>query len=391
MFAMAYEDPLAIAVANNNTALLIILLRRRTFPVTQSKALMLAIFWNFYDIVEILLTHVPDMQYQTGELLVKSIETKNICLVALLLKHNVNRNDGNVLLTALHTSNLDMIELLLQNGFDPSDIIIPAINTKLYDVVDMLLRYMTPLQKQKHMLLCHAVRTRSHLLVTLLLSHTVSIEHGDPLHEAVIGKDIELMNLLLQSGVDPCKSNALQTAVSMNKLCMVVLLLENMPSIRTQKGNILCKAIKNKNRDIIFLLLKHSVNLKDGDPLSVAVLENNIEMVTLLLYNGADPRKSNALVTAISLNLFNIVVLLVENTLDISHVKGELLVNAIYTNNTDLVTFLLDCEVDYSDGDPLSAAILVKNMEIMALLFRRGFTAKPHHAFCKKGIKIEKN
>ena len=367
MFSVRYEDCLYVASLSNDVKKVEALLQRGEDP-NKSRALHIAIFWGFIDIVRLLLRKITELcEVKEGCLLVMAIRTNDALLVEVLLSHGVNKNDGDVIQEALAINNLRIIEILLAHGFDPIRLLPGAIDLNLDNVVGILLPQITCESKQKGALLDRAVKTGNISLVRDLLQDGVRANEDDLLLSAVCRNNVEMIGFLLQVGF--FSQQALLHAIALNSHQGVALFLQCNKEIL--HFEVLHRGILAKDVVVVMMILEHGVSY-ENDPLLLACHESGYEMIDVLLRRGLDPFESDVLKFAISKGLLDIVILLVENTNEFNKKKGELLKTSVYTSDLFLVQFLLDSDVDLHDGDALVAAVESKNVKMVQLLLKYG-------------------
>lgn len=142
-------------------------------------------------------------------------------------------------------------------------------------------------------------RKGQHDLVDLKIESNMfsNIEHEYPVCDAVSDDAEDLLNKLLNAGLDPNRHNkyqesALFRAIRSNKPHLVRLLLEHGADVnrhREYEESALLIAIRSNNPHLVRLLLEHGADVKyEESALLRAISSNNPHLVHLLLEHGAD-------------------------------------------------------------------------------------------------------
>ena len=122
-------------------------------------------------------------------------------------------------------------------------------------------------------------------------------------------------------------------------------LIDEGADVNADRGEALNYAISLNKLDIVKVLVENGadINAGNGEPLFAAINCNKPDVVKMLVENSADANTDyEALFTAITYNKPDVVKMLVENGADVNVDNGELLQFAIQINELDIVKILVE-------------------------------------------------
>ncbi|KAF8166996.1 ankyrin repeat-containing domain protein [Mycena galopus ATCC 62051] len=294
-------------------------------------ALQAASYNGHAAIVRLLLQHGADVNPQGiewGTALVAACIVGNTQIAQLLLEHGADVNaksryDGRPLQAASCRGHTEILRLLIEYGVDANEPVGPE---------GTLLKY--------------AASRRDTEFVRFLLAHGAEVNvqdrsyHGNAIHAASCGGEIDIVRLLLECGADVNArggyyGNALQAAASRGQIEIVRLLLEHGADANMEGGtysNALYGACSEGRTEIVSLLLQHGVDVhavtkSGGNALQAASFIGHTEIVQILIKDGADVNQQsegygNALQAASFQGNIEIVSVLIKHGADVNAQQG---------------------------------------------------------------------
>ncbi|KFY22657.1 hypothetical protein V493_06435 [Pseudogymnoascus sp. VKM F-4281 (FW-2241)] len=232
----------------------------------------------------------------------------------------------------------------------------------------------------------------------LKLDDNMNIERRSALETAVMAENVQILQLLLQSGANvnfKCGyyGNPLQAAAYTGRRQIVQLLLQSgadANSVGGHFGNALQAAIFSGNELVVQLLLQWGANVNSvggryGNALHAAASTGDTQGVQLFLQSGADVNRvgghyGNALQAAVSTGDTQVVQLLLQSGADVNRVGGHYgsaLQAAAFNGDKQTVQLLLQSGADVNRvgghyGTALQTAVSFGYSDIAALLRLHG-------------------
>ena len=169
---------------------------------------------------------------------------------------------------------------------------------------------------------------------------------GLALEEAVYNNNLELAELLLKAGADPCYEDGkvLQNAIRLGYHEMVKLLIENNAQIPSldQYSIITCAVRDWYNTIELFSQAGIDVNFNDGEALWWAIKFGNLKSAEILIKNASKESIANEknLIAACNSGKFDIVRLMLEHGANPLASDGECLVRAAEEGHWHIVELL---------------------------------------------------
>ena len=218
------------------------------------------------------------------------------------------------------------------------------------------------------------------------------VEYGKSLHIAVVEGHTEIVNTLLDKGVDANShggqyGSALQAASFMGHTKIVNILLDKGADVNCQGGlygSALYAALIKGHITIANILLDKGAGAYDN-ALQTASFDGDIDIVHILLDKGADVniqggRYGNALQAASFMGHIDIVNILLDKGADVNSQSGQFgnaLQAASFKGYIDIVNILLVEGADVNSvggyyGNPLQAATFHGHIEIVNILLDKG-------------------
>ncbi|MDR3179352.1 MAG: ankyrin repeat domain-containing protein [Holosporaceae bacterium] len=200
-----------------------------------------------------------------------------------------------------------------------------------------------------------------------------------PLVNAIQVANNAIAKRLIAGGVDLNIETPLCCAIKWYNADLAALLLENGADVN--KGNPLCIAIQNEMNNIAVSLINHTdinvnaVSDEYGSPLAGAIYANNYNLVTLLLEKKATVSKNLPLHMAIQNGMNELIIPQIKkNVIDVNTLlAGETLLScAIAKNNTPLAKFLIENGANVQVNDLFHLAARKRNYDILKLLIDHG-------------------
>lgn len=201
----------------------------------------------------------------------------------------------NILGHASRFAHLDIVQYILENGgieLTSLDSLKKAIKVASQFNHPHIVKYLVEFTRRKY-------GNDSVSDESFKTSTQYSRQSSDDLEKAVIENDIDMVEFLLGTGVDPNRKMSqykilpLEYAILIGNVRLVKLLLKYNPDVPTQRH--FQMAVKKKNPEsyqIIKLLLKNGLSIIP-DNLRYAIELQNVKLVKLLLKYGADPDVDN--------------------------------------------------------------------------------------------------
>ncbi|MDR2794208.1 MAG: ankyrin repeat domain-containing protein [Holosporaceae bacterium] len=211
-----------------------------------------------------------------------------------------------------------------------------------------------------------------------LLSNPTNNAHS-PLVDAIQVTNDTIAKCLIANGVDLNIDAPLYYALLFDNVDLAVLLLKNGADVN--KSNPLCIAIQKKMNYIAISLINHSnidinaISDEYGSALDNAIYANNHDLVTLLLEKGATINENSPLNIAITNQMNELIISLIkQNIIDVNrYSQGEtLLYRALVGKNNTIARFLIDNGADVNICNPLCPVALMGNEDILELLIEKG-------------------
>lgn len=258
-------------------------------------------------------------KYPTAELLVQAGATSDS-----LVRVAVENKQKNLLIAAL------------DGGADPNPGLAPAINGGLSDYVGLLFK-------------AGAKTSDAELLKAALGQGT-----------------LDILKLMLENGTDP--NLGILPAVAANNLQATQLLIEKGGNAATQ--GLLNQAVKNKNAQLIDLLLKNGANASDA--LKDAVTVGEIGIVKQLLTAGADGTRADILMASVSKNNADLTGLLLSAGAN----PEQILDATVSAGAGNILQLLISKGVNVSNHKYLLTAIGKNNQVIAGMLIKGGCDVK---------------
>jgi ankyrin repeat protein len=301
----------------------------------------------------------------------------NIAIIWLRLdfRHHIPDYLQRALKIGTHISTNSLIDLYEYYQLEiPESLVLFACDKGFVDIMNRLMKMKIPMQAMNYAL--DRAFSAGHVdMIEFLLNNGANINCGGLLYNAITANNVELVRLLVFYGINICDFD-LSTACKTGNIDIVKILVgtggekagvdsvkcllnscdrKNIELVRLMLDNgvdphvstdwPLRRACRVGSVAIVELLLQRGANIHAaGDAgLSVACEERNLEMIKLLLDNGADVHAKNemALHTACRLGYTDVVTLLLQYGANI-HVNPNIIMCANKYGHTDVVKLLLD-------------------------------------------------
>lgn len=166
------------------------------------------------------------------------------------------------------------------------------------------------------------------------------VPSGEELVKAVEEDDKQVVEMLLDAGIDANSAGALE------------------------------KAIHAENKPMAWMLLNRGANPNRSPFLAAEAQRGNLELASMLLKFGADPNREQPLVSAAREGRLEIARILIDNGADKNH--GHPLLGAVGNGHTAIVRLLLERGANPNQGRPLVIAAEKGRVEIVNLLLKYG-------------------
>ncbi|OMH78604.1 putative ankyrin repeat protein [Zancudomyces culisetae] len=246
-----------------------------------------------------------------------AIEMDNIKTLKILLAYKIDFcNHSEVLIAVIGNKNIDMIKLLLKNGLN--------VKTNKY-IINL------------------ALGTKNFEIIRLLLEHGVQVDKDSDYLDCLITGDIKILKLVLSyRPYIGGSSRLLETAIELNKLEAVKLLLKDTTSLKDSKYNHVLQACKRNNTEMLKMLLEKGARLTRGRKSGViqACENNNLKMLKLLFENNARLlKKDYGLREACYHRNLELIKLLLKYGADISRHIGSIMKIAKDLDDHELIEF----------------------------------------------------
>jgi hypothetical protein len=348
--------------------------------------------------------------------------------------HHVNIDGENILFGAVHHNNIELVKLLCMKGIN-KDVcnkqghypIFSAIANQNYEIVKILIEYGASIEVKEKIYedtpLLASMKSKE--IAELLINSGANIHAENkikdtPIHIAVLLNNLSIVKKLAEKGANLNKmnkqsNNPIIFAVGNGYIDIVKYLLHykiDLQVVDICKATLLDICIFHDRYEIMKLLIQKDKSLMDiknshyDTPLAVAIQKNKIEYVELLLKSGANPSPDKSLEyspihLAFKNKNFKIVNLLIKYNIDMLHLltcyiyfekyeemvfvinnnkylinkkdnnNRTPLVNASFSNNLNMVKFLLENGA-ISNEDALYYAVYNQNYDMIELLAKYG-------------------
>ncbi|MFZ5988966.1 MAG: ankyrin repeat domain-containing protein [Bacillota bacterium] len=275
------------------------------------KALNQAIAYNRAKAVKVILNHIenPDYTANSYSPLVNAARQGNREIVKMLIDKGAkvyvsDNSPGSPLYHAVMYGRRDVVKLLLDNGADPNlneiPIIlgIPQYEDNLAEIARLLvLKGADPKGNLGKNAVEIAVLKKDYELLDMLIEKGAGVHLSASLDEAASNNDRQMVEYLIKSGAElkgEGGNAAFTHAYFRNNIDMMRYIIEKGVPVRNQKGySILMTAVFHGRIDAAKVLLENGVDVNAGykegksSPLFQAINNCDVEMVRLLLDYGA--------------------------------------------------------------------------------------------------------